>query len=147
MRREGSLGCLGCFSLFVMTGVTLAQLGFLVWLNPMWFDRVALWRGPRLPAEVALVVDPTARAEFDRRRAAATAKLENPDALALLPKFAVETTVTPDQGGRVEMIEGTRIDFPPGAVRASEKVAAFLDGKEIRQTIVVPGKLVNLVVG
>ena len=31
--------------------------------------------------------------------------------------------------------------------KASEKVQAHLDGKEIRQTIVVPGKLVNLVVG
>jgi len=31
--------------------------------------------------------------------------------------------------------------------RGSEKVRAHLDGREIRQTIVVPGKLVNLVVG
>jgi leucyl-tRNA synthetase len=31
--------------------------------------------------------------------------------------------------------------------RGSKKVQAHLDGKEIRQTIVVPGKLVNLVVG
>ena len=31
--------------------------------------------------------------------------------------------------------------------KGSEKVQAHLDGKEIRQTIVVPGKLVNLVVG
>jgi leucyl-tRNA synthetase len=31
--------------------------------------------------------------------------------------------------------------------KASPKVQAHLDGKEIRQTIVVPGKLVNLVVG
>jgi leucyl-tRNA synthetase len=31
--------------------------------------------------------------------------------------------------------------------QASPKVQAHLDGKEIRQTIVVPGKLVNLVVG
>ena len=31
--------------------------------------------------------------------------------------------------------------------RGSEKVQAHLDGKEIRQTIVVPGKLVNLVAG
>ncbi|HWQ00804.1 MAG TPA: class I tRNA ligase family protein, partial [Gaiellaceae bacterium] len=31
--------------------------------------------------------------------------------------------------------------------KASEKVQAHLDGKEIRQTVVVPGKLVNLVVG
>ena len=31
--------------------------------------------------------------------------------------------------------------------KASERVQAYLDGKEVRQTIVVPGKLVNLVVG
>jgi leucyl-tRNA synthetase len=31
--------------------------------------------------------------------------------------------------------------------KASKRVQAHLDGKEIRQTIVVPGKLVNLVVG
>jgi leucyl-tRNA synthetase len=31
--------------------------------------------------------------------------------------------------------------------KSSAKVQAHLDGKEIRQTIVVTGKLVNLVVG
>jgi leucyl-tRNA synthetase len=31
--------------------------------------------------------------------------------------------------------------------RASARVQEFLDGKEIRKEIVVPGKLVNLVVG
>ena len=31
--------------------------------------------------------------------------------------------------------------------RASTRVQEFLDGKEIRKEIVVPGKLVNLVVG
>jgi leucyl-tRNA synthetase len=31
--------------------------------------------------------------------------------------------------------------------KASERVQAYLDGKKLRQTIVVPGKLVNLVVG
>jgi leucyl-tRNA synthetase len=31
--------------------------------------------------------------------------------------------------------------------KASSRVQAHLDGKEIRQTIVVPRKLVNLVVG
>ncbi len=48
-----------------------------------------------------------------------------------------------------------RIEVPAGLgeaelvelARASAKVQAHLDGKEIRQTIVVPGKLVNLVVG
>ncbi len=48
-----------------------------------------------------------------------------------------------------------RIEVPAGLAeaelvelaRASAKVQAHVDGKEIRQTIVVPGKLVNLVVG
>jgi leucyl-tRNA synthetase len=48
-----------------------------------------------------------------------------------------------------------RIEVPAGLeevelvalAQASAKVQAHLDGKEIRQTIVVPGKLVNLVVG
>jgi leucyl-tRNA synthetase len=31
--------------------------------------------------------------------------------------------------------------------KESPRVQAHLDGKQIRQTIVVPGKLVNLVVG
>ena len=31
--------------------------------------------------------------------------------------------------------------------RESERVQEFLDGKEIRKEIVVPGKLVNLVIG
>jgi leucyl-tRNA synthetase len=31
-------------------------------------------------------------------------------------------------------------------VLASEKVRSYLDGKEIKKLIVVPGKLVNLVV-
>jgi leucyl-tRNA synthetase len=32
------------------------------------------------------------------------------------------------------------------AAKSSERVQSFLDGKQIRQTVVVPGKLVNLVV-
>ena len=48
---------------------------------------------------------------------------------------------------RIEVPAGLSDDELAERARASEKVAAFLDGKEIRQTIVVPGKLVNLVVG
>jgi leucyl-tRNA synthetase len=48
---------------------------------------------------------------------------------------------------RVEVPAGLADDELVERARASEKVQAHLDGKEIRQTIVVPGKLVNLVVG
>jgi leucyl-tRNA synthetase len=47
---------------------------------------------------------------------------------------------------RVEVPAGIAEDELVERARASEKVQAHLDGKEIRQTIVVPGKLVNLVV-
>ena len=48
---------------------------------------------------------------------------------------------------RIEVPAGLAEDELVDARAGSEKVQAHLDGKEIRQTIVVPGKLVNLVVG
>ncbi len=48
---------------------------------------------------------------------------------------------------RMQVPAGLPDDELAERARASEKVQAHLDGKEIRQTIVVPGKLVNLVVG
>ena len=48
---------------------------------------------------------------------------------------------------RIEVPAGLADDELVERAKASERVQAHLDGKEIRQTIVVPGKLVNLVVG
>jgi leucyl-tRNA synthetase len=48
---------------------------------------------------------------------------------------------------RMEVPAGLAEDELVERARASEKVQAHLDGKEIRKSIVVPGKLVNLVVG
>ena len=48
---------------------------------------------------------------------------------------------------RIEVPAGLSDDELAERARASEKVQAQLDGKEIRKTIVVPGKLVNFVVG
>jgi leucyl-tRNA synthetase len=68
---------------------------------------------------------------------------------ALLERETFELVI--QVNGRVR----DRMEVPAGLVddelveraKGSEKVQAHLDGKEIRQTIVVPGKLVNLVVG
>jgi leucyl-tRNA synthetase len=46
----------------------------------------------------------------------------------------------------VEVPSGLADDELVERAKGSAKVQAHLDGKEIRQTIVVPGKLVNLVV-
>ncbi|MBA2568040.1 MAG: leucine--tRNA ligase [Actinobacteria bacterium] len=48
---------------------------------------------------------------------------------------------------RVEVPAGEPEDELVARAKASPKVQGFLDGKEIRKEIVVPGKLVNLVVG
>ena len=48
---------------------------------------------------------------------------------------------------RVEVASDLSEDELIAQARASARVQEFLDGKEIRKEIVVPGKLVNLVVG
>jgi leucyl-tRNA synthetase len=47
---------------------------------------------------------------------------------------------------RVEVSSESSEDELVEAAKSSERVQSFLDGKQIRQTVVVPGKLVNLVV-
>ena len=47
---------------------------------------------------------------------------------------------------RVEVASSLSEDELFVAAKASERVQSFLDGKQIRQAVVVPGKLVNLVV-
>jgi leucyl-tRNA synthetase len=69
------------------------------------------------------------------------------------PALLVHETFEPvvQVNGRVR----DRMEVPAGLpeaelverAKASAKVQAHLDGKEIRQTVVVPGRLVNLVVG
>jgi leucyl-tRNA synthetase len=48
---------------------------------------------------------------------------------------------------RVEVPSSLSEEELVAAAKASERVQSFLDGRQIRQTVVVPGKLVNLVVG
>jgi leucyl-tRNA synthetase len=47
---------------------------------------------------------------------------------------------------RVEVASGSSEDELVEAAKGSARVQSFLDGKQVRQTVVVPGKLVNLVV-
>jgi leucyl-tRNA synthetase len=49
-----------------------------------------------------------------------------------------DRVVVPSSSSEHELVE---------AAKSSERVQSFLDGKQIRQTVVVPGKLVNLVIG
>jgi leucyl-tRNA synthetase len=48
---------------------------------------------------------------------------------------------------RVEVASDASDEELVEAATASERIRSYLDGKQIRQTVVVPGKLVNLVVG
>jgi leucyl-tRNA synthetase len=48
---------------------------------------------------------------------------------------------------RVEISTSSSEEELVEAAKRSDRVQSFLDGKQIRQTVVVPGKLVNLVIG
>jgi leucyl-tRNA synthetase len=68
-------------------------------------------------------------------------------ALLMQDSFELVVQVNGKVRDRIEVPAGLSDDELAERARASEKVQAHLNGKEIRQTIVVPGKLVNLVVG
>jgi leucyl-tRNA synthetase len=48
--------------------------------------------------------------------------------------------------GRVTVATGANRDALEAAARADERIAALLEGKEVKKLVVVPGKLVNFVV-
>ncbi|MET0275724.1 MAG: hypothetical protein ABW211_02635, partial [Acidimicrobiia bacterium] len=48
--------------------------------------------------------------------------------------------------GKVRVATGADDTAHEAAARADEKIAALLDGVEIRKVIIVPGRLVNFVV-
>jgi leucyl-tRNA synthetase len=68
-------------------------------------------------------------------------------ALLVHETFELVVQVNGKVRDRMEVPSGLAEDELVERARASEKVQAHVDGKEIRQTVVVPGKLVNLVVG
>jgi leucyl-tRNA synthetase len=49
--------------------------------------------------------------------------------------------------GRVELPAGIEQDAAREAALANENVQRFLEGRPVRKVILVPGKLVNVVVG
>jgi leucyl-tRNA synthetase len=49
--------------------------------------------------------------------------------------------------GRITVAAGADAASHEAAARADEKVAAQLDGKEIRKVVIVPGRTVNFVLG
>ena len=68
---------------------------------------------------------------------------------AMLARDTVTYAVQVDgkRRGEVEVAVGTEEDAVAEAARAVPNVAAHLDGRTVRKTIVVPGRLVNFVVG
>ena len=51
-QRTGSLGCFGVLCVFFQLAVSAIGIAALLWLNPTWLDRIAFWRGRRIPPDV-----------------------------------------------------------------------------------------------
>jgi leucyl-tRNA synthetase len=72
---------------------------------------------------------------------------EHDPALLERDRFELVVQVNGRVRDRIEVASSLSDEELVAAAKASERVRSFLDGKQIRQTVVVPGKLVNLVVG
>ena len=68
-------------------------------------------------------------------------------ALAKEDEIEIIVQVNGKLRSRVAVGEGTGKDEIEASAKADPKVAAYFEGKTIRKVVVVPGKLVNFVVG
>ncbi len=119
-KQEGGCGCFGCFGTALLTLITIVELGVIWWMNPMWFDHVAFWRGARYEPDLVIVDDPALRAELESRQA------EEPEREAREPvtsrtalRFdgaAVTGRYDPASGAQLSAPNGVALSVPPGAI-------------------------------
>ncbi len=126
-RQKGRLGCFGCLSIPVLALVTLIELGLVWWMNPQWFDRLAVWRGPRYEESVAIVADPALREELLRQAAAENPRPTPPAAEPVtIKRFAPAATTAryePSRGAELSSPNGAALSVPPGAIDRATDVS------------------------
>lgn len=115
--RTPSLGCFGIFCLFVQVLLTVAMGALLLWLQPAWFDRLAFWRGARLPADPVSWSGGAAEADVAAENAALAHPAPEPDELKTSETGAVAAAYDPASGVSLAAPDGARLDFPPGSLR------------------------------
>ncbi|MBI1371204.1 MAG: hypothetical protein GC159_00350 [Phycisphaera sp.] len=116
-----NFGCLGCFWTFSLFVFTAVAAGALWWLNPMWFDRMAMWRGPVLSEQTVFIAADDTRSDIDvemQRQKRIESGIER------WPGAAVNTGYSPQSGATLQTIEGTMLQFPPGAMTGQARIEA-----------------------
>jgi leucyl-tRNA synthetase len=66
--------------------------------------------------------------------------------LATAPEVTLVVQVNGKVRGRLSLARGASQDEAMALVRSDERIRAWVDGKEIRRTVFVPDRLLNLVV-
>ena len=152
-RRTGSLGCLGCFSAICMLLFTAVNLALLWWIDPVWFDQMAIWRGPYYPPQPIVEADPQAIAQI-RAEQEAEQTPPDPDEKMLVSKIddlTIRADYTPGKGAKLKTVEGATFDIPPGAIRGEQTVrltpVAEIAPEHAPKDFVLAGPMYDLRIG
>jgi len=116
-KRKSSVGCLGCFWFFGLILFTACEGAALWWLNPLWLDEYAFWRGEVYGPDSLYLA--ATEAEL--------VELEPPppppeERVVLWNELAVETRYDPTTGATLETVEGARFDFVSGSIDGATSV-------------------------
>lgn len=156
-RRTNSLGCLGVFSILCLLTFTSAEVFVVYLLDPTWFDRIAVWRGPVFPRDVIVEDEPVTGAVAGasslptpspgyKTESLAEAQARIAVAGTPPPRFEVDwsrfpvaasasTLISRSRGGVVRLKDGSGIELPAGALPADTTVTVrrlINDGPEGR---------------
>lgn len=111
-------GCLGFFWICGLLFFSIASVASLFWLNPVWFDRMAFWRGKIYPT--GQVILPAS--ESDAASLAQINSNAQPPPIKLWDEMAVQTSYSPQTGATVKTMEGATLEFGPNSIREAQTI-------------------------
>ena len=109
-------GCLAVFWTFLLLAHSLVVVGILLWLRPLWLERLAFWKGPILPPEVVV----TAFVPEDLPPEEPPPSVES--RVIRWAEAGVRVDYHEAEGAEITTIEGTRIQFPPGSIEGDQTI-------------------------
>lgn len=134
--KKLNIGCFGFFWILGLMFFSAAELAALYWLNPVWVDSNAYWRGEIYSAEATFSF---LSEEDSADWAEASPDLDaNPETRVVLwQEFAKTAQYTTSSGAKIETIEGASFSFAPGSVRESCEI-------EVIPIVEIPAEMANI---
>lgn len=117
-----SLGCFGIFCVVCLLACTVVEVGALLWLDPVWLDRVAFWRPAPFPPDATELSDADAEAliaaDLDR-----LAETRPTATIRVFEEAGARTAYEPSRGAVLESGDGVRVRAPAGAIGEALDIA------------------------